>query len=174
MFMMKMNDYPRRLAYAMIAAIGLSPFMVMTSSAQSQSRNLPGVSLKISPSSTLIRSDQKLNVSVTVTNASGRTLFVRGGCFEWALAMVSVKDSDGKRPPFKPDARDKMLCSDHGELIAVPNGSSITASESVTEFWDLSQTGVYSLAQSVEIYDQDYQTKYTYKAGPVFITVFEP
>jgi hypothetical protein len=160
--------------HAAAVSIGLSLFISMPSSAQTHAEKLPGVSIKIFPSSTLISSSQNLNVLVTVTNSSGRALSLDNCAANVGLALVSVKDAAGTALPLKPGARDKMLCESRGDSTVIPNGSSITASESVTALFDLSQLGVYTLTKSVELYDQASQTKYTYTAAPVHVTVIQP
>ena len=167
------NNHPRRLAYVVILGMAMSLCIGTTSSAQTSGQDLPGVSIAISPSASSISSGQNLSVSVTLTNLSGRTLSL-DSCFTNAgLAMVSVRNSALKGPPLKTGARDKVLCQSHGESTSIPNGSSITASESVTALFDLTQTGVYSLTKTIELYDQAFQ-KHTYTAVPVQVTVVQP
>jgi hypothetical protein len=172
MFMMKGTTMGAAWLNAVAVSIGLSLSIGMSSLAQAQGQHLPGVSIKITPSSTSISSGETLSVSVTLTNSSGRTLSLDSCEANRTLAVVSVQNAAGKSPPMKSDAF-RILCSSRGESTPIPSGSSITVSGSVTAAWDLSQTGVYSLSKTVELYDQALQ-KYTYTAVPVHVTVVQP
>jgi len=171
--MMKMNDYRRRLTYALIVAIGLSLCVGMSSLAQAQGQALPGVSIKITPSSASISSGQNLSVSVTLMNSSGRMLSLDSCEANGMLAVVSVQNAEGKSPPMKLDAIRMFLCSGRAELTPIPSGSSITVSSSVTAGWDFTQPGVYTLSKAIDLYDPNLQ-RYTYSAVPVKITVVQP
>jgi hypothetical protein len=162
----------RRLAFAVIVSIALGFCTGMPSSAQTQAPSLPGVSLTISPSSTSISNGQNLNVTVTLTNSSGRSLFIYL-CDKSFLGLVRVQDAAGKGPPGK--GRAPEVCGENRyiDLIEIPTGSSITARGSVTSRYDLSQAGAYTLMKGIELYDQSRQN-YDYWAVPVHVTVVAP
>jgi len=86
--------------YLLTLALAALP---LVASAQTQGQDLPEVSITISPSSASILSGQDLNVWVTLTNSSGRSLFI-GFCDKRSLGLVRVQEAAGKSPPGKPGA----------------------------------------------------------------------
>lgn len=137
-----------------VSLVILISFAVFTSSARSQ---LFGLS--IAQPKEPVKAGTELRLLVTVTNTSNRAIsFVTSPGEipeDGSLYEISVRDAQGRSAPPSPHlrTRDNRIPINQGSRVArtLQPGESFVDQITVTTFYDLSQTGKYTISVAREI-----------------------